>query len=99
MDSSCWAMPPAAILCSFASAITAVPALCWLLEIPPAAPKFDAAAAEALGVPPGPLRGELARASKGVREAVEKVVGDLACGCLAIGLCGYVPMWLARQAT
>ena len=44
---------------SFASAITAVPALCWLLEIPPAAPKFDAAAAEALGVPPGPLRGEL----------------------------------------
>ena len=46
---------------SFASAITAVPALCWLLEIPPAAPKFDAAAAEALGVPPGPLRGELAR--------------------------------------
>ena len=35
------------------------PTLCWLLEMPPVPPKFDAAAAVALGVPSGPLRAEL----------------------------------------
>lgn len=33
--------------------------VCWLLQMPALPPKFDAAAAKALGVPNGPLRGRL----------------------------------------
>jgi ribonuclease Z len=33
--------------------------VCWLLQMPALPPKFDAAAAQALGVPNGPLRGRL----------------------------------------
>jgi len=33
--------------------------VCWLLQMPSVPPKFDVAAAKALGVPNGPLRGKL----------------------------------------
>ena len=36
-----------------------VTAICWLLQMPGVPPKFDAAAASALGVPKGPLCGQL----------------------------------------
>ena len=42
-----------------AASAASMPSLCWVLEMPPVPPKFDAAAAEALGVPSGPLRARL----------------------------------------
>ena len=39
--------------------VPGVTAICWLLQMPGVPPKFDAAAASALGVPKGPLCGQL----------------------------------------
>ena len=44
-----------------APSVGEAPALCWLLEMPAVPPKFNAPAAEALGVPSGELRSNLCR--------------------------------------
>ena len=45
----------------FASRTGPAPSLCWLMEMPPVPPKFNAAEAERLGVPSGNLRAALCR--------------------------------------
>ena len=42
-----------------ASDAKSMPTVCWLLEMPPVPPKFDAQAAERLGIPPGEMRSQL----------------------------------------
>ena len=62
-----------------ASSPEAVASVCWLLEMPPVPPKFNAAAAERLSIPPGHLRAQLCAGAavtntKGVTVTPEEVL-------------------------